>query len=173
MSWKVKCEMWKLKGFTFDSINSNRSREASPRFCGFVISRLLRVADLDAHWICHIDRMGDISLWFCEIHWQCLFLASHAVQTTSAQRVTNCYKHCRTSFTAYRDDRFAKKESWVTAILLHKKALVVPVGTTNAGAFGLLRPAATSSMNRGGLKSFDSTILVLLCLTPHRFAELP
>ena len=26
------------------------------------------------------------------------------VQTTSAQRVTNCYKHCRTGFTAYRDD---------------------------------------------------------------------
>ena len=45
---------------------------------------------------------------------------------------------------------------------MHKKALVVPVGTTNAGVLGLLRPAATSSMNRGGLKSFDSTILVLL-----------
>ena len=49
-----------------------------------------------------------------------------------------------------------------TPVCPHKKALVVPVGTTNAGAFGLLRPAATSSMNRGGLKSFDSTILVLL-----------
>ena len=36
------------------------------------------------------------------------------------------------SFTAYRDDRLAKKELWVTAILLHKKAVVVPVGTTNA-----------------------------------------
>ena len=92
--WKVKAEMWKLKGCTFDSINSNRSREALPRFCGFVISRLLRVADPDTHWICHIDRMGDISIQCVfEIHWQCLFLASHAVQTTSAQRVTNCYKH--------------------------------------------------------------------------------
>ena len=36
-----------------------------------------------------------------------------------------------------------KNESWVTAILLHKKALVVPFGTTNAGVLGLLRPAAT------------------------------
>ena len=36
------------------------------------------------------------------------------------------------------------------------------LGQPHAGVFGLLRPAATSSMNRGGLKSFDSTILVLL-----------
>ena len=126
--WKRKCERWKLKGCTFDSINSNRSREASPRFCGLVISRLLRVADLDAYWICHIDRMGDISLWFCEIHWQCLFLASHAVQTTSAQRVTNCYKHCRTSFTAYRDDSIAVFVRPVIAVKLlrHSASLVPP-----------------------------------------------
>ena len=132
MSWKRKGEMWKLKGFTFDSINSNRSREASPRFCGFVISRLLRVADPDAHWICHIDRMGDISLWFCEIHWQCLFLASHAVQTLSVLHVTNCYKHVELVSLRIGMTGSRKKESWVTAILLHKKALVVPVGTTNA-----------------------------------------
>ena len=139
MSWKVKAEMWKLKtagklrrdgqikwterwklkGCTFD-INSNMSRVASPRFCGFVISRLLRVADPDAHWICHIDRMGDISLWFCEIHWQCLFLASHVVQTTSAQRVTNCYKHCRTSFTTYRDDISSKNAVCGYFLIIYK-----------------------------------------------------
>ena len=25
---------------------------------------------LSFHFPCHVDRMGDISLWFCEIHWQ-------------------------------------------------------------------------------------------------------
>ena len=89
------------------------------------------------HRTCHIDRMGDISLWFCEIHWQCLFLASHAVQTTSAQRVTKCYKHCRTSFTAYRDDSIA---------VCFRPCYCCQTPPS------LRFACATSSMNRGGLE---------------------
>ena len=37
------------------------------------------------------------------------------------------------SFTAYGDDKFAKKR--VVSYCYIKKALVVPVGTTNAGVF--------------------------------------
>ena len=51
---------------------------------------------------CHIDRMGDISYIVLEILWQCLFVATHTVQITSALRVAYCYKHRRTELSSLR-----------------------------------------------------------------------
>ena len=67
------------------------------------------------------------------------------------------------SFTAYRDDRLAKKELWVTAILLHKKALVVPVRHNQCWCFWtplcVISTVWEISLYRVYKRFFDNTCL--------------